>query len=243
MQIIPKMTQPLFNSDLCRRLSGEMEVYMEKFDASQLVGLIRKHRVVAIVRHLPGEQLLPVFESLYAGGVRLIEVTMNTAGAASQITEAQAHFGDRMLIGAGTVTTPERAAAAIDAGARFLVTPNLDLDVMALARERNCPVIPGVLTPSEMMQAMRAGAAALKLFPASHLGPAYVKDVLAPLDDLDLVAVGGVTPANAADWIKAGCIGVGMGGCLVDPKLIKNADYDGLRQLATELINGVGGIT
>lgn len=215
---------------------------METFDPSQLVSLIKASRVIAIVRHLPADQLLPVFESLADGGVQLIEVTMNTAGAAEQIREARKNFGSRMLIGAGTVTTPERAAAAIDAGALFLVTPNLDLDVMAMARGRNCPVIPGVLTPTEMMQAMRAGAAALKLFPASHLGPAYVKDVLSPLNDLYLVAVGGVTPANAAEWIKAGCIGVGMGGCLVDSRLVNSRDYDGLRKLACETMHGVSAI-
>lgn len=216
---------------------------MEKYDPKQIVNLIRTHRVIAIVRHLPADQLDPVFESLYAGGVRLIEVTMNSAGAAAQIAAACAHFGDRMLVGAGTVTTTERADAAIAAGARFLVTPNLDLDVLALAREKNCPVIPGVLTPTEMMQAMKAGAAALKLFPASHLGPAYVKDVLSPLNDLNLVAVGGVTPENAADWIKAGCIGVGLGGCLLDPRLVQNRDYEGLRLLAASLTGNLAAVS
>ncbi|HBP38065.1 MAG TPA: 2-dehydro-3-deoxyphosphogluconate aldolase [Clostridiales bacterium] len=209
---------------------------MMKIDSDSIAGLIRECRIIAIVRNLPAAQLAPVFEALANGCIRLIEVTMNSTGAADQIKQANRLFGDRMLIGAGTVTSCERASAAIDAGACFLVTPNLDLAVLKLARSRKCPVIPGVMTPTEMMQARQAGATVLKLFPASHLGTAYVRDILSPLDDLQLVAVGGVTAANAGDWIAAGCIGVGMGSSLVDSSLIKNLDYSGLQELAAGLL-------
>ncbi|NLO35114.1 MAG: bifunctional 4-hydroxy-2-oxoglutarate aldolase/2-dehydro-3-deoxy-phosphogluconate aldolase [Clostridiaceae bacterium] len=204
---------------------------MEKHDNEQnLIEQLEKNRVVAIVRHLPEDQLEPVFTALAEAGIRLIEVTMNSAGAAEQISRAQRLLGERMLIGAGTVSTPDRAQAALAAGARFLVTPNLDLDVVAIARRQRCPVIPGVMTPTEMMTAVKAGVNVLKLFPASQLGPAYVKDVLAPLDELKLVAVGGVTPQNSADWLKAGCIGVGMGSSLLPKALIDNRQYGQLRQ-------------
>lgn len=204
---------------------------MDKQDNEQkLMDLMTRYRVVAIVRHLPEDQLEPVFAALADAGIRLIEVTMNSAGAAEQITLAQELFGDRMLIGAGTVSTPDRALAALAAGARFLVTPNLDLEVVEIARRQHCPVIPGVMTPTEMMTAMKAGVKVLKLFPASQLGTAYVKDILAPLDELKLVAVGGVTPQNSAEWIKAGCVGVGMGSSLLPKDLVESKNYGQLRR-------------
>lgn len=199
-----------------------------KIWAEPIADLIRQHRLIAIMRHLADDQMVPVFQTLADAGVRLIEITMNTQAAAEQISRADALFGNRMMIGAGTVTTAERARQAMAAGARFLVAPNLDLDVLAAASREGCPVIPGILTPTEMMQAVRAGATVLKLFPASRLGPAYVKDVLAPLNDLELVAVGGVTPENAADWLQAGCIGIGMGGSLLNPQLLREGRYDEL---------------
>ena len=204
---------------------------MDKQDNEQkLMDLMTRYRVVAIVRHLPEDQLEPVFAALADAGIRLIEVTMNSAGAAEQITLAQELFGDRMLIGAGTVSTPDRALAALAAGARFLVTPNLDLEVVEIARRQHCPVIPGVMTPTEMMTAMKAGVKVLKLFPASQLGTAYVKDILAPLDELKLGAVGGVTPQNSAEWIKAGCVGVGMGSSLLPKDLVESKNYGQLRR-------------
>lgn len=187
---------------------------------------IRRHRVIAIMRHLPEEQVEPVFSALADAGIRLIEITMNTAGAAEQISRVTSRFSSRMLIGAGTVSTVERARLAMAAGAQFLVTPNLDLEVVELAKAHQCPILPGVLTPTEMMAAIKAGVVTLKLFPASQLGPAYVKDVLAPLDDLNLVAVGGVTQDNAAEWLKAGCIGIGMGSSLLDKDLLRDRRYD-----------------
>ncbi|MDW7658484.1 MAG: bifunctional 4-hydroxy-2-oxoglutarate aldolase/2-dehydro-3-deoxy-phosphogluconate aldolase [Bacillota bacterium] len=190
-----------------------------------LTEMIRRHRVIAIMRHLPDEQVEPVFSALADAGIRLIEITMNTSGAAEQISRVIGQFSDRMMIGAGTVSTPGRARIALSAGAQFLVTPNLDLEVIAMAKEHHCPIMPGVLTPTEMMAAIKAGVVTLKLFPASQLGPAYVKDVLAPLDDLNLVAVGGVTQDNAAEWINAGCIGVGMGSSLLDKDLMRVRNY------------------
>lgn len=198
--------------------------------------LIRQNRIIAIMRHLPEDQLIPVFRTLADAGVRLIEITMNTQAAAAQIHEAQKHFAGDMLIGAGTVTTAARAREALDAGARFLVTPNLNLQVLALAASEHCPVIPGVMTPTEMVMAAEAGAEVLKLFPAGQLGTGYVKDVLAPLDDISLVAVGGVTPANMNDWILAGCIGVGMGSSLLDPLLVRERRYEELGDRTRQML-------
>lgn len=203
---------------------------------TQFVEEIRRHHVIAILRHLPDDQVEPVFDTLADTGIRLIEITMNSAGAAAQISRLVRLYGEKLLIGAGTVSTPERAREALAAGARFLVTPNLDLDVIDLAKAHPCPVIPGVLTPTEMMTAVRAGASALKLFPASQMGPAYVRDVLAPLDDLAIVAVGGVTAETAQDWIKAGCIGVGLGSSLIDKALLRDKQYAEIKRQTRSLI-------
>ncbi len=208
---------------------------------SSFSDLIKKHRIVAILRHLPAEQLIPVFTALAEGGIRLLEITLNTASALHMIASARSYFKTDLLIGAGTVSTPARASQALAAGAQFLVTPNLDLTVLDLAQKAACPVLPGVLTPTEMLTAVGAGADVLKLFPASHLGPAYVKDVLAPLDDLQLVAVGGVTRANAQAWLQAGCIGVGLGSSLFAKELLAEKDYNGItasiKAFSTELEN------
>ncbi len=210
---------------------------MNEVDLTRSINdLIRQYRLIAIMRRLPDEQVVPVFQMLADAGVRLIEITMNTRDAAGQIKLAQDCIGSRMLIGAGTVSTPERAEEAMDAGARFLVTPNLDPDVLSLAQKRSCPVVCGVLTPTEMMAAMRAGASTLKIFPAGRMGAGYIKDILAPLDDLNLVAVGGVTADNAADWIRAGCIGIGMGSSLLNPQLIQEGRYDELGRQTEALL-------
>lgn len=202
----------------------------DQFSDRTIDDLIRQYRIIAIMRHIPDDQLIPVFRALADAGIRMIEITMNTQAAFDQIRLVRTHFAGEMLIGAGTVTTLELAQEAIDAGARFLVTPNLNLQVLQLAKNRGCPVIPGVMTPTEMAMAAQAGARVLKLFPAGHLGPGYVKDVLAPLDDICLIAVGGVTPDNMNDWLRAGCIGVGMGSSLIDPQLLRECRYEELGQ-------------
>ena len=209
---------------------------------AEFVALVTAHRVFAILRHVPAEQLPAVLDALVAGGIRLLEITMNTQDAAGQLSLARVHLGDRAILGAGTVTTAARAQAAMDAGARFLVTPNLDPAVMRLATEAGIPVVPGVMTPSEMVAGLQAGAVALKLFPAGQLGTGYIRDVRAALDDAPLVAVGGVTVENAADWIRAGCIGVGIGGSLLDKSLLAAGDMAGLAARARALTDTLAGV-
>lgn len=199
--------------------------------------MIRRRRIIAILRHLPEDQLIPVFRALAQAGIQLIEITMNTAAAARQIAQAQEHFSDRLIIGAGTVSTPARAREALAAGARFLVTPNLDLQVVRVAQEADCPVIPGVLTPTEMMTAVNAGVSVLKLFPAARMGLGYLKDILAPLDDLNIIAVGGITAENALDWLHAGCIAVGMGSALVSSEHLQSGDYETLQTEVRQLVD------
>ena len=196
------------------------------YEQDHLIKMLKKHRVVAILRHMPPEQTSQIFDALYDGGIRLVEITMNSEGAARQIQQQHERLGRRMMIGAGTVTTEKRALAAIEAGAQFIVTPNIDLNVIKIAQAHKIPILPGVMTPSEMMQAVSAGIKAVKLFPAAQMGTDYVKAVKAPLDDIQIVAVGGVSPEQTDQWLKAGCIAVGIGSSLFDMELVRQGKFE-----------------
>lgn len=204
---------------------------------NDFIKLLEKHRVIAILRHMPPEQTSQVFDALYEGGIRITEITMNSDSAARQIQQQHERLGRRMYIGAGTVTTIERAKAALDAGAQFLVTPNVDLKIIELAKSHQVPILPGVMTPSEMMMAVSAGIHTLKLFPAAQMGLDYVKAVKAPLDDIHLVAVGGISPEQTAEWLQAGCIAVGIGSSLLDMELIRQGQYDKASEKIASFLN------
>lgn len=189
--------------------------------------------VVAIARHVPTDRLLPAAHALYKGGVRFVEVTLNSQGALEGIAALAAEFaGTDMVIGAGTVIGRENAEAALAAGARFLVCPHTDPAVIAAALEADALPLPGVMTPTDMAMATAAGAKILKLFPAGALGVAYVKQVRGPFNKVPLLAVGGVDLKNAADYLAAGCVGLGLGSALVDNKVIAAGDYDELTRRA-----------
>lgn len=170
--------------------------------------------IIAIMRGIEGADLMKMVEALYEGGIRLAEVTLNTPGALSAIRELRTRFDGKMFIGAGTVITLEKAHQAIDAGAQFLVTPNVDPEIIRLCILSNIWITPGAFTPTEIVTAMNLGCRYIKLFPVRALGPAYIKDVLAPLSDARLLAVGGVDAKNIGDYIKAGAVGAGVGGSL-----------------------------
>jgi 2-dehydro-3-deoxyphosphogluconate aldolase/(4S)-4-hydroxy-2-oxoglutarate aldolase len=157
--------------------------------------------------------------------VRAIEVTMTTPGALRVIEEASRRFGDEVLFGAGTVLDAETARAAILAGAAFLVTPTFSRKVIRLCRRYSVPVLPGCYTPTEMLDAWEAGADMIKFFPASNGGPELLKAILAPLPQLEVVPVGGVTLENAAEFIRKGAVALGVGGELVNQKLLDARDF------------------
>jgi 2-dehydro-3-deoxyphosphogluconate aldolase/(4S)-4-hydroxy-2-oxoglutarate aldolase len=163
--------------------------------------------IIAIMRGIEGESLIKMVDALYEGGIRLAEVTLNTAGALSGIRELRTRFDGKMFIGAGTVITLEKAHQALDAGAQFVVTPNMDPEIIRLCLSNHVFVTPGAFTPTEIVTAMNLGCRYIKLFPVRALGPAYIKDVLAPLSDARLLAVGGVDARNIGDYIKAGALG------------------------------------
>lgn len=196
-------------------------------------------KVVAVVRLDSGDQLIKVAEALKAGGVTAIEFTVPTPGALDMIKQASAYFGDEVIMGAGTVLDPETARAAILSGAQFIVTPALNLKTIQLCRRYGKPVIPGALTPTEILTAWEAGADMVKLFPADSMGPAYLKAVLAPLPQVRLAPTGGISADNAAEYLKAGATALGVGGKLVDKHAVARGDFAALTAEAQRLMQAV----
>jgi 2-dehydro-3-deoxyphosphogluconate aldolase/(4S)-4-hydroxy-2-oxoglutarate aldolase len=203
------------------------------------VQLIRESGVIAIMRAKSSDQLIAAAEAIRQGGVRVIEVTMNTPGALEVIAAAGSRFGERVLFGAGTVLDPETARAAILAGAQFVVAPTLKVEVVQLCNRYGVPVMPGCYTPTEMLTAWEAGADFVKLFPAEVGGPAMIKAILAPLPQLQIVPVGGVDLTTAAAFIRSGAAALGVGGSLVSQKLLDEADFPELTRRAAAFIGEV----
>lgn len=176
--------------------------------------VLRETGVIAIVRHVDAQFILPMAEALYAGGVRMMEVTMNTVGAADMICTLRAAYEGKMMIGAGTVTDMPRLQEAVDAGAQFIVTPNVCPEVISWCVSHDLLITPGALTPSEICTAAALGCRYVKLFPAGSMGAAYLKAIRGPLSDVHMLVVGGISSANLEEYLKAGAIGAGIGGGL-----------------------------
>lgn len=196
-------------------------------------------KVVAVVRLDSGDQLVRVAEALKAGGISAIEFTIPTPGALEMIRQATAYFGDSVLMGAGTVLDAETARAAILSGAQFIVTPALNLKTIELCHRYGKPIIPGAMTPTEILTGWEAGADMVKVFPAESLGPAYLKAVLAPLPQVRLVPTGGISAENAAEYLKAGATALGVGGRLVDKSAVAKGDWAALTVEAQRLMEAV----
>ncbi|SFW47104.1 bifunctional 4-hydroxy-2-oxoglutarate aldolase/2-dehydro-3-deoxy-phosphogluconate aldolase [Cellulophaga fucicola] len=183
--------------------------------------------IVGIVRNLPLETIIGIANAYVTAGLSTIEITMNTVDAAKIITEIQSKFPN-LNVGAGTVCSMEDYNEAISAGSQFIVTPIINEDVIKKAVAGGITIFPGAFTPTEAYKAWSLGASAVKIFPATQLGPTYIKDVLAPLNKIKLLPTGGVTKDNIESFFAAGATGVGMGSSLLDKQLIKNNDFNGL---------------
>jgi len=199
---------------------------------SAALELVREKGVVAIMRANSSDQLLAAADAVKAGGVNAIEVTMTTPGAIEVIKQATARYGDDVLFGVGSVLDPETARAAILAGAQFVVCPTLNLETIQLCRRYSVPVIPGAFTPTEAITAWEAGADMVKIFPASMGGPSLIKAIKGPLPQIKLVPVGGVNLETTADFIRAGAEVVGVGGSLVNQKLLEAQEFDRISENA-----------
>jgi 2-dehydro-3-deoxyphosphogluconate aldolase/(4S)-4-hydroxy-2-oxoglutarate aldolase len=175
---------------------------------------IKTHRVVAILRGCDPAHTLPIVEALYAGGIRLLEITLNSRDALNSIKETSKEWGDKLLVGAGTVLTPDEAQLAVAAGAKFILSPSLDLPTIQKTKELGALSIPGAFTATEIVTAWRNGAGMVKVFPAS-VGPAYFRDLRGPLPHIPLMPTGGVNLENIRQFQKAGAAAFGIGSALV----------------------------
>jgi 2-dehydro-3-deoxyphosphogluconate aldolase/(4S)-4-hydroxy-2-oxoglutarate aldolase len=195
--------------------------------------------VLAVMRAPSKEILTDISRALLEGGVNVIEVTMTTPRAIAAIEMVADQFGDRAVVGVGTVIDAAAASDAIRAGAQFVVSPGFDARVVEATRRDGKISIPGALTPTEILTAWGAGADVVKVFPSTALGPSYFKDVLAPLPQLRLTPTGGVDLKNAADWIKAGAVFLGVGSALVTKDAMAKGDWASITSSARAFVDAV----
>jgi 2-dehydro-3-deoxyphosphogluconate aldolase/(4S)-4-hydroxy-2-oxoglutarate aldolase len=201
---------------------------------------IEQTRIIAIVRGVEEQHITELAQALLDGGIRAMEITLNTTGALEMIVKLQQQFGDHMFIGAGTVLDIDDATKAVQAGASYLVTPNTDEDVIRYAAQQGVPVYPGAMTPTEIVKAWKAGATAVKIFPGASLGLGYIKELQGPLNHIPMLAVGGVNEENIPQFMQAGCYGFGIGGSLVNLKEIAAGNFSWIRDKAAALTASVG---
>lgn len=195
--------------------------------------------IVAVVRAAEPTHLLNVIKALAEGGVNVAEVTFTVPNALDVIRAAKQDVGDRVLLGAGTVLDPETARAAILAGAEFIVSPTVNVEVIRVCRRYDKLVFPGAFTPTEILTAWEAGADVVKVFPAEVLGPAFFKAMRGPLPQVRLMPTGGVDLNTAGEYLRAGACCLGVGSQLVDPKAVAREDFEYLRGLAWQYTQAV----
>lgn len=199
-------------------------------------------RIVAIVRGVYGEDCVNLAKALYAGGIELMEVTFDQSNpdlytrTSDTIAQLVSQMGDKMIFGAGTVTSLQTLELAKNAGARFVVSPDTNEAVIKATVAAGMVSMPGAMTPTEILTAHEYGADFVKVFPTSGLGASYIKAVCGPINHVRLLAVGGVSEKNVAEFLKAGCVGAGVGGNLVNKEWIKNGEFEKITAVAKELM-------
>lgn len=197
-------------------------------------------KVVAIVRGISSKYMVPTVEALKVGGITCVEVTFSLKSEEQSLDTLKSirlikeYFGDSVAVGAGTVLTPENVVRAKEAGAEYIISPNVDESVIKATKKIDMVSIPGAVTPTEVITAYNWGADIVKLFPAASLGLPYVKALMGPIDGIPLTAVGGIDASNYRDFLNIGCVGVGVGGNLVNKKLIEAGDFEAIKKVALE---------
>lgn len=202
--------------------------------------MILDSKLVAISRGIHSDKIIPTVRALKAGGIRCVEVTFSAKSEEESrdtlraIALLKQEFGDSIALGAGTVLTPLQVNAAAEAGAAYIISPDSNEEVIKETKKLGLVSIPGALTPTEVIRAHNLGADIVKLFPAASLGMGYIKALLGPITHIPITAVGGVNAQNAQDFIDIGCVGVSVGGNLVNKQLVDAGDFDAIRALAAE---------
>ncbi len=202
--------------------------------------LMDKHKIVAIVRLDDLSTARHITEALVEGGIRAIEFTLTNPDAVPTIAAMRKSVDERVAIGAGSVTTSDQVRAVADAGAQFVVSPVSKRDVIAACAERGLPAMPGAFSPTEIQQAWEWGASVVKVFPANHLGVRYIKDVKAPLPHLRLMPTGGVNADNIREFIDLGAFAVGVGSSLINNDAVADRDWKRLRENAQRYARQIG---
>lgn len=204
---------------------------------SEIIEQIEDIGIIPVVRAASADEAIKAIDAIMAGGISMLEITMTVPGAVQVIAEVSKKYGDQALVGAGTVLDPETAQACIDAGARFVVSPALNLDTIALCNKLDVPIMPGALSPTEVVTAWRAGADLVKVFPCGAVGGAgYLKNLKGPLPQIKMIPTGGVSLTTAADFIKAGAAALGVGTDLVDVKAIRAGDAHIVTERAKQFV-------
>lgn len=208
----------------------------------EIVKAVHEGRIIAIIRGFAPETCLKLAEAYAEGGIRLVEVTFNQKApetwkdTAAAIAAIRKRFEGAVRAGAGTVLTEEQLAMCEDAGGEYMITPNVNVALIRKCVGKGLVAMPGALTPSEAVDAWDAGASFVKIFPAGSLGPGYVKAVRAPLSHIPFLAVGGISPDNVADFMRAGCVGAGVGGNLTNKEWIAEGAWDRISAVARQLV-------
>ena len=204
---------------------------------AEIVKQIEDIGLVPVVRASSADEAMQVIEAIKAGGVNVLEITMTVPGAVRVIEKVADKYGSDVLVGAGTVLDPETARACMLAGARFIVCPTLNLATIEMCRRYSVPIMPGALTPTEVLAAWTAGADVVKVFPCGALGGAsYIKSLKAPLPQIEMIPTGGVSVKTAADFIKAGSMALGVGADLVDTQAIRDGNARAVTEKAREYV-------
>jgi len=207
----------------------------KEFDLARVLN----SRIVAVVRSTHVGQLTDVAEALLAGGVEIVEITFTVPRAHRVLEQLADRLGDKILLGAGTVLDPETARTALLAGAKFIVSPTLNLDVIRLCQRYDKLVLPGALTPTEVLTAWEHGADIVKIFPSDLTGPPYIKALHGPLPQIRLMPTGGVNLLTAADFLRAGACALGIGGSLVEAEAIAAGNMARIESLARQYVQVV----
>lgn len=203
-------------------------------NSSTVLSRVLQNTIVAVIRADNGDQLVDVCEALLAGGVQVMEVTFTVPKAAQVLEKVSEKLGERIVLGAGTVLDTETARTAILSGADFIVSPNTNVEVIKLCKRYSKAIMPGALTPTEVVTAWEAGADIVKIFPSDLTGPRYLKALHGPLPHIRLMPTGGVNLETANDFLKAGACALGVGSSLVDPKLVAAGDLKKIEALAKQ---------
>lgn len=212
---------------------------MEDMTKPEILDRILNPGIVAIIRADSSEQLIDAATALYEGGVTGMEVTMTTPNALQVISDVHAKFGNKVLIGVGSVLDTETARMAILAGAEFVVTPVTRPEVIRLCNRYGKPIASGAYTPTECITAYESGSDFVKLFPADQVGPTYIKNILAPMPMLRIIPTGGVTIETAGSFIKAGCVALAAGSSLVSKDVLKNGSWKSLSETAAAFVAAI----